>query len=88
MLKDHLANCESAGEALMFAVNNTFRVLPNGDGKSFVYFPDNTSFMISDNIYDVLPAKVLIKNDNYWGFKISHWVRAQLEKLNKKHGRV
>jgi hypothetical protein len=88
MLKDHLANCEFTGEALMFGVNNTFRVLPKGDGMSYLYFPDNTYFMLSDNIYDVLPTKVLMKNDNYWGFKISHWVRSQLERLNKKYGKT
>jgi hypothetical protein len=88
MMKDHLANCESQGEALMFALNNTFRVLPKGDGMSYLYFPDNTYFLISDNIYDVLPSKVLVQNDNFWGYKISHWVRSQLSRINKKNGKA
>ena len=71
--------------ALLFAVNGTFRVLPKGDGMSYLYFPDNTYFLVSDNIYDVLPSKVLVQNDNYWGFKISQWVRSQLNRLNKKN---
>jgi hypothetical protein len=87
MLKDHLAKCESPGEALMFAVNNSFRVLPKDDGMSYLYFPDNTFFLLSDNIYNVLPAKVLVQNDNYWGYKISRWVRNQLDRINNKNGK-
>ncbi|HTA82288.1 MAG TPA: hypothetical protein VK783_05130 [Bacteroidia bacterium] len=74
--------------ANMFAINNTFRILPAGEGFVNIYFPDNSSFMVSNNIYDVLPTNVLIKNDNYWGFKISHWIRSKLSILNKKHGKV
>lgn len=80
MLHDCFKELTFTESPLLFAVNNTFRLLPKGDGTSCLYFPDNSYFLISDNIYDVMPVKVLKQNDAYWGYKISHWVRKQLHR--------
>jgi hypothetical protein len=70
--------------ALMFAVNNTFRVLPAGDDFSNIYFPNNSFFLVSNNTFDVMPGDVLEKNDRLWGYRLSRWVRRQLNRRNDK----
>lgn len=48
--------------ALLFAVNNTFRMLPSGEGLYRLYFPDNSWQDISGDMYDVVPGDELYNN--------------------------
>jgi len=68
----------SSSNSLLFAVNNTMRLIPTKDGLFYLGFPDN-SFEIISSLYNnpAFSDDVLRKHEHNMGEKIGKWLYGQ-----------